>query len=142
MFSKKESKHLRELFWTSFGKSFPIKWMLYQTRLNGIALKFHFDLEKAIVALDVEGVSEEKRLKLWEKLVSLKTLLRADYLPNAKFDEEYPLENGKRVSRIYVEKDGVCIHGKQTWKETMLFLKENMALLEEFLMEYRDILEA
>ena len=31
MYSKEESSKLREEFWTSFGKSFPRKWILYRT---------------------------------------------------------------------------------------------------------------
>ena len=141
MFSKKESKQLREHFWISFSKSFPRKWILYQTRLSGIVLKFHFDLEKAMVALDVEEVTEGRRSELWDKLLSLKALFLSEYVPNAVFDRDFVLENKKVVSRIYVQRDGVCIHDKGTWKETKLFLKEQMELFEAFLRDYFDVLD-
>ena len=45
MFSKIESENLRQEFWTSFGKSFPRKWLLYNTKLKGITFKFQADRE-------------------------------------------------------------------------------------------------
>ncbi|MGB6268291.1 MAG: DUF4268 domain-containing protein, partial [Olleya sp.] len=54
MFSKEESRQIKQLFWTSFGKSFPRKWILYNTKLKGVSFKFYFDNKKALVTLDVE----------------------------------------------------------------------------------------
>ncbi|MEZ2414008.1 DUF4268 domain-containing protein [Muriicola sp. E247] len=140
MFSKKESKLLREQFWISFGKSFPRKWRLYQTGIKGFVLKFHFDLHKAMVSLDIEDLAEEKREALWDKLVSLKSILINDYLPGATYDSAYALENNKRIARIHVQKEGVCIHDKDTWEEAMVFLREKMELMESFFDDYREYL--
>ena len=71
MFSKEESRKLREAFWIAFGKSYPRKWILYNTKLKGVSFKFHFDNKKALVALDLED-SLEHRIKYWEKLLALK----------------------------------------------------------------------
>jgi hypothetical protein len=35
---------------------------------------------------------------------------------------------------------GVSIHNKDTWQQTMEFLKEKMALMEAFFEEYKDYL--
>lgn len=139
MFSKEESRKLREEFWIAFGKSFPRKWLLYKTGIKGVNLKFHFDLKKAMVSLDVEG-DLEQRIENWEKLISLKSIVLEEYLPKAIFEDDYVLENGKEISRIHVEKEGVSINNKNTWQETMIFFYENMSLLEEFFKEYEDIL--
>ena len=40
MFSKDEAALLRKEFWTSFGKSFPRKWLLYNTKIKGFSFKF------------------------------------------------------------------------------------------------------
>lgn len=139
MFSKETSRKLREHFWISFGKSFPRKWILYDTKIKGLALKFHFDLEKAIVALDIEGDLEE-RINNWEKLISVKSILLADYLPSAIFEDTYVLENQKEISRMYIEKPNVCIHDKNTWRDTMVFFNEHMQKLEEFFTDYETVL--
>ena len=101
MFSKEESRQLRALFWTSFGKSFPRKWILYNTKIKGLSFKFYFDKKKAYVTLDVED-DLEQRINCWENLESLKSILQNEYLPEAIFNESFFLENGKEISRIYI----------------------------------------
>lgn len=141
MFSKEESRILRHEFWTSFGKSFPRKWILYDTKIKGFSFKFHFDTKQALVALDLED-DLENRIKYWEKLQSLKTILKDDYLPEAIFEEIYLLDNDKEISRIYVPLNKkVSIHNKNTWRDVMEFFNEHMALFEGFFNDYRDILE-
>ncbi len=141
MFSKEESRQLRQEFWTSFGKSFPRKWILYNTKLKGFNFKFHFDNKKALVVLDLED-DLENRIKYWEKLQTLKSILLDDFLPNAIFDEAYFLDNEKEVSRIYVPlEQKVSIHNKNTWRDVMFFFNKNMNLFEAFFEEYKDIIE-
>ena len=141
MFSKEESREIKELFWTSFGKSFPRKWTLYNTKLKGLSFKFYFDNKKAFVTLDLED-DLENRINYWEKLVSLKSILLDEYLPEAIYDEEYILDNGKEISRIYVPlEQKVSIHNKNTWQEVMVFFNTHMGLFEDFFAEYKDIIE-
>ena len=140
MFSKSASKRLRQDFWISFGKSYPRKWILYDTKIKGLALKFHFDLKNAMVSLDIELSDLEGRIDLWEKLLSIKSILVAEYLPDAIFEDSFVLENQKEISRVYVEKKGVSIHDKNTWRETMEFFNETMLQFEDFFRDYKDIL--
>ena len=141
MFSKEESRILRQEFWTSFGKSFPRKWILYNTKLKGFNFKFHFDTKKALVALDLED-DLEYRIKYWEKLQSLKSIILKDYLPEVIFEDTYLLENGKEVSRIYVPLERkVSIHNKNSWQEVMVFFNETMSLFEAFFLEYKDFID-
>jgi hypothetical protein len=140
MFGKEASRKLREDFWISFGKSFPRKWILYNTKVKDFAFKFHFDTKTAMVSLDLDHHDLEKRIELWEKLLSLKSILKEEYLPDAIFNDSYILENQKEISRIYVILEGVSIHNKDTWQETMVFFNENMLHFESFFEEYEDIL--
>ncbi|MBC3847096.1 DUF4268 domain-containing protein [Winogradskyella echinorum] len=142
MFSKEESRLLRQEFWTSFGKSFPKKWLLYDTKIKGVAFKFHFDTKSALIALDLED-NLENRINCWEKLVALKSILQTDYLPNAIFEEEYFLDNGKEISRIYLPlEQNVSIHNKNTWRDVIEFFNTNMTLFEAFFEEYREIIKS
>ena len=34
MFSKQEAQELKKEFWIAFGKSFPRKWLLYDTKIK------------------------------------------------------------------------------------------------------------
>src|SRR5690606_1980091 len=139
MFSKEESKRLRQEFWISFGKSFPRKWIMYHTKIKDFSFKFHFDTKGAMVSMDIENQDLGKRIELWEKLISLRSTLTDDYLPNIQFNDSVVLENGKEISRIWVSKGQVSIHNKNTWRETMEFLNDNMLQFEEFFKEYNII---
>ena len=140
MFSKEESRQLRQEFWTSFGKSFPKKWLLYDTKIKGVSFKFHFDTKDALIALDLED-DLSNRINCWEKLVALKGILLSEYIPGAIYAEEYYLDNGKEISRIYLPLDQkVSIHNKNTWRDVMEFFATNMTLFEVFFEEYRDII--
>jgi len=142
VFSREESKKIKQLFWTSFGKSFPRKWIKYDTKIKGFSFKFHFDNKKALVALDLED-DLENRINYWEKLGQLKSILLDDFLPDAIFEEEYFLENGKEISRIYVQLDEkVNIHNKNHWQQVMTFFNEKMVAFEAFYFEYEDFIKA
>ncbi len=140
MFSKEESRLMKQEFWTSFGKSFPRKWILYNTKLKGFSFKFHFDNKTAAVVLDVED-DLEYRIKYWEKLEALKNILTTEYLPEAIYHEQYILDNEKEISRILVPLDlKVSIHNKKSWRDVMEFFNKNMRLFEAFFEEYRDVI--
>lgn len=142
MFSKEESRQLRETFWISFGKSFPRKWILYNTKIKGLSFKFYFDTKKALVALDLED-NLENRINCWEKLVALKSILHSDFLSDAIYEEEFYLDNGKDISRIYVPlNEKVSIHNKNTWQSVMEFFNQTMTLFETFFEEYKDIIKS
>lgn len=115
--------------------------MLYDTKLKGLSFKFHFDTKSALVALDLED-DLENRIKFWDKLMSLKSILINDYLPAAVYEEAYILENGKEISRIYIPlNQKVSIHNKNHWQEVMVFFNEKMTLFEAFFEDYKEVIE-
>ena len=140
MYSKVEVKALRQLFWTSFGKSFPRKWTLYNTKIKGLEFKFHFDKKSAMVCLDIDDTIE-RRLELWEKIQSLQAVLLKNYLPNALFEEIYYIDQDKDISRVFVLLEGVSINNKNTWQQTMEFLSLSMNQFESFFEDYNSVLE-
>lgn len=115
--------------------------MLYRTGISGLDLKFHFDVKRAMVCLDLEVPDTERLNYLWERLISLQTILKTEYLPEVTFDPEYLLETNKRIKRIYDQKEGVCIHDKNTWQEAMLFMSNRMSILEDFVVEYSEFID-
>ena len=75
MFSKEEAAKIKKEFWTSFGKSFPRKWILYDTKIKDFAFKFYCDNKKAEVSVDIEMKDEIFRNAYYEKLWSLEGIL-------------------------------------------------------------------
>jgi len=142
MFSKDDSEKLRKEFWTSFGKSFPRKWLLYNTKIKGVAFKFQADRKKASVCLDFENPDEVANLLYFDQLLSLKNLLIENHLPEIIFDDEYLLNNGKVIQRIYVPfEEKFSIHNKNTWQQCYEFFVASMTEFESFYYEYETVIK-
>ncbi|AOW19609.1 DUF4268 domain-containing protein [Urechidicola croceus] len=141
MFSKAESAQIRKEFWTSFGKSFPRKWLLYNTKIKGFSLKFNADRKQASVSIDIEHPDEIANELLYDQLVALKTILTSEFIPEIIYDNEFVLDSGKVIHRIYVKHEKkFSIHNKNTWRDCYEFFVENMSKLELFFYEYEDII--
>ena len=118
MFSKEEAAKIKKEFWTSFGKSFPKKWILYDTKIKDFAFKFYCDNRKAEISIDIEMKDEIFRNAYYEKLWSLEGILEEELKCEVYKDEFYTLENGKVISRFWVEKHGVSIYNNYRDWET------------------------
>lgn len=141
MFSKEESKKLRQEFWISFGKSFPRKWVLYNTKIKDLSFKFHFDRKSAKVSIDIEDPDSEWRAYYFEKWLGLRSLMESE-IEGLEFHPEFEFENGKQIATIYKEIKDVSIHNKETWQETMLFLKETMEKMEAIWFDFEDYIKS
>ena len=143
MFSKEESARIRKEFWTSFGKSFPKKWLLYNTKIKDFSFKFTANTKIALVSLDIESKDDFLNDWYYDKLLSLKTILTNEYLPNIIYDSDYQLENGKLIHRIYTQSPKKFnIHNKNTWQGAFEFFVEKMTAFELFFYEYEDFIKS
>lgn len=133
---------MREEFWTNFGKLYPRKWVLYDTKIKDIQLKFTFTNEVAQVSLDITSPDEIIREYYFEKLQSLQNILLTEYLPDAIYESHYELPEDKTISRVFVEIKRVNIYRKTDWPLVQEFLYDRMDLLERFFLEYRDVIDA
>lgn len=140
MFTKQEAQQLRTEFWIAFGKSFPRKWLLYDTKVKDFSFKFYADKKKAEVSLDIEMKDELFRNAYYEKIWSLEEMLKEEIADFQK-DEFYTLENGKVIARIWVTKENVSVLNKNTWQEIFEFFVEKMTGFENFYFEYEDFIK-
>ena len=147
MYSKDEAKQLREEFWDQFltisrhrrlRKKLPGDWILTRTGVKALNLKFHVDTKVAQVGIDLETRNMDKRLELYEKLESVKKILEEIMGEAMNWELDYLRENGKSVSRIYLELEGIDIYDRNTWPAAHGFMYEKMMKLEDFYREYRD----
>ncbi|MFY0604627.1 MAG: DUF4268 domain-containing protein [Flavobacteriaceae bacterium] len=142
MFSKEEASLLRKEFWTSFGKSFPKKWLLYNTKIKGFSFKFDANRKNAMVCLDIDHPDEVANELLFDQLLALKTLLTNEYLSEVIFDDSFELESGKKIHRIYVlHHKKFSIYNKNSWRECYEFFVESMNSFEDFFFEYEDFIK-
>jgi len=142
MFNKEEAAKIRKDFWTSYGKSFPRKWLLYNTKIKGFSFKFYADNKTAFVTLDIEPNYESKRELLYQQVVTLKTVLEEEYIAEIIFDENYTLDTGKVISRVYVKLDEKFnIYDKNTWGTAFQFFNNNMAKFELWFYQFEDYIK-
>ncbi|AWH86674.1 DUF4268 domain-containing protein [Flavobacterium album] len=138
MFSKAEAQKIKKEFWTAFAEAYPRKWLLYDTKIKDVSFKFYVDNKKAQVMLDIEPKEDEKRIIYFEKIESLKAILHDEFLPDAVLERNFYLENGKAISRIWVELNGISLYNMASWAAIFRFFNINMDAFERFFYEYED----
>jgi hypothetical protein len=142
MYSREETQRLKREFWIAFAEKYPRKWVLYDTKIKDFSFKFYVDNKKAQVLIDIEPRNEDNRIAYFEKLEALKNILEEEFIKDLVFEKNFVLENGKTISRIWVEKLGVSVSNKQYWDEIFDFLNEKMHALEMFFLEYDEFIKA
>lgn len=138
MFSKAEAQKIKKEFWTAFAEAYPRKWLLYDTKIKDVSFKFYVDNKKAQVLLDIEPKDDEKRKIYFEKIESLQSILREEFLPEAILERDHYLETGKAISRVWVELDGISLYNMASWAVIFRFFNISMDAFERFFYEYED----
>lgn len=141
MYSKQENQQLKQEFWITFAEKFPRKWVLYDTKIKDFSFKFYVDNKKAQVMIDIEHRNDEKRFAYFEKLEALKNIIEEEFLQNLVFEKNFALENGKIISRIWVEKLNISVSNRMYWDEIFAFFFEKMNALELFYLEYDEFVK-
>ena len=147
MFSKEESIKMKKDFWVLFDKRTKFhkqlndnkKWILYDTRIKGFALKFDVDKKFASVMFEID-TTDNVRVALFNELLKYESLLSSQLESELIFEQNYLLSNGKIVSRIYTELQGISIHNKKDWGEIFDYFLNDMTILEELFLEIQEIL--
>lgn len=149
MYNREEAKKLRKDFWITFAKRCEIvpelkyrkkKWMLYDTKIGGLDLKFDIDRSEALVMIEVNAKSEERRLQIYEQLEKYRVLIEDGFSDGLEWELCYTLPKGEDVSRVFVRKGDVDIHRQNQWPDIFNFFIDNMLLLERNFLEIRDII--
>ena len=141
MYSKQETQRLKQEFWVAFAARYPRKWVLYDTKIKDFSFKFFVDNTKAQVSIDIEHRNEEKRLAYFGKVAALRNILDNEFIKDLVFQKNHTLENGKTISRIWVEKLDISVSNRKYWDEIFVFFSEKMLAFELFWREYDDFIK-
>lgn len=150
MYNKEEAKAIRLEFWNKLnnrtrrlpGQKGRRKFWIYDnTGIKGLDLRFDVDRQKALVALEINHSSEERRLILYEKLLSCKSIFETGFGEPLTWDYVYEKETGEQVCRVYVQQPA-DIHNQELWPQTMYFLIDAMVRLEKAFLEVKDYLQS
>ena len=141
MYSKQENQKLKQEFWVTFAEKYPRKWVLYDTKIKDFSFKFFVDNTKAQVSIEIEHRNDEKRLAYFEKLVALKNILEEEFIPDLVFQKNHTLENGKTISKIWLEQLGITVSNRISWDSIYDFFYVKMNALELFYLEYDEFIK-
>jgi hypothetical protein len=140
MYTKDELKQLKKEFWEGFGlycSNIPAlekrksKFMLYNTKIRGVELKFDANRDGAFVILEINHSNATKRFELYEKFELYKSIIEEPFHEGLIWDFAYIRECGTEVCRIYTQKFGIDIHKRIQWNEFYQFMSSEMLKLEK-----------
>lgn len=151
MYSKEELKELRLNFWQGF-KSYcetqPVlnykrkRWMLNETQVRGLALRFDVHRENARVIMELQHKNEDRRLKTFEILERYKVVLEEGFENGLVWEFYHKREdNQQEVCRIYTKLENTDWHRQEQWPDIYNFFIKNMLQLEENYLAVKEVLQ-
>jgi hypothetical protein len=150
MYNKDELKQLKKEFWEGFGiycsqvpalKKRKSKFMLYNTKMKGVELKFDATRDGAYVILEINHPDDTKRFELYEQFEAYKVIMEKDFPQGLIWDFAYLRDCGTEVCRIYSHKGGMDIHRRIQWMDFYTFMTGEMLKLEKAFRTVKDVIE-
>ncbi|MDD4969129.1 MAG: DUF4268 domain-containing protein [Paludibacter sp.] len=150
MYSREELKQLKKEFWEGFGiycshvpalKRRKSKFMLYNTKMKGVEMKFDATRKGATVILEINLSNAKQRLEKYEQFVLHKATMEKQFPDGLIWDPAFIRECGTEVSRIYIEKNGIDLHRRIQWMEFYQFMSSEMLKLEKAFKVVKETME-
>ncbi|MDD6210749.1 MAG: DUF4268 domain-containing protein [Bacteroidales bacterium] len=147
MYSKEELKELKRTFWTGFDDYCSLlpefrgkrcRWILYDTKVKGVELKFDATREGAFVILEINHRNEAERLEMYERVEWYKEQLEQGFSGALVWDPFFVRESGQQVARVYCFRGGLDIHRREHWPGFYEYLAANMLKLQENFLRIRE----
>lgn len=150
MYSKEETQQLRKEFWKTFSDytkfysrkiGEPITWMYYKTGIKGLELKFDIEKKAVRVALEVNARSDERRFNIFLELDNYRAILESGINEEIFWDDEFELPEGKIVSRMFIEWEGIKYHNRDNWPKIYKYMAENMYQFQSNFLDIHEIMK-
>ncbi len=150
MYSKEEAKQLKIDFWDGFGryskrlkhiKQQNKKWILYNTGIKHLELKFELQQKLLRVMIEVNHRSENQRLDIFAQLEKYKPIIEEIFGDGLIWDFLYTTETEKEVCRVYVETTEFNFNRQSDWPLMYTYMAQNMIKMELAFMEIKDFIE-
>lgn len=148
MYSKEEARTLRRDFWEGFGnyskrlkhlRQQNKKWILYNTGIKHVELKFELDRNLVRVMLELNHRSESDRLEMFERLEKYGGIIE-EICGDLTWDFLFVLPTGKEVCRVYTQSTEWDFYKRSQWPLLYEFMARNMIRLELAFQEIKDFI--
>jgi len=141
MYSKQEASQLRQEFWTVFGQYMSpihsaegekVNWVNYKTAEKNIVFRMRADNKIASIGIELTHNDKDIQQLYFEQLLQFKNLFSDTVDEQWNWQLHTFDEQGRIISRIYIEKSGVSIYQKKDWPELISFFKPRIIALDTF----------
>lgn len=148
MFSKEEKAALTEKFWLelkhkskqTFGKKHT--WVLQNTGIKGLQLKFELSRSAAFVILQCHSSSAEKREWIYDILQQYHRVIADIATETPIWDKEGACEELADMPSVYYKLEDVDYLQEKYWDTIQDFFVKHMKQLEDAFLEIKDVLKA
>jgi hypothetical protein len=151
LYTKEEASQLRHAFWTTFGQyispqlsseGLRVNWVNYKTGLKYVYFKMDADKKTATISIELSHPDAGIQELFFEQFAEFKNILR-DYLAEEwDWELHHRDDDGKIMSRIYKQIEGVSIFNKNDWPQLISLFKPRIIALDEFWNDVKDGFEA
>ena len=141
MYSKQEASQLRQEFWTAFGQYMSpvlsgegekINWINYKTGEKDIFFRMNADNKKAFIGIELTHKDADIQSLYFEQFQQLKKMLDSALQEKWTWQLHVRNEQGKIISRIYTELNGMNVFKREDWPQLISFFKPRIVALDEF----------
>lgn len=141
MYSREETKKLKEHFWTTFGQYMAavpssdmekINWVNYKTGIKNIFFRMNVTNKNATLMIEMSQPDEGIRHLVFEQLLELKPVFRAALQEEWDWSNVCFDEYGKEVSRVSTSLENVSILKREDWPALISFFKPRIIALDDF----------
>ena len=103
MYTREEMKELKRDFWSGFDefcaqlprfKYRKKKWILYNTKIKGVEMKFDANREGAFVIMEFNHPRESKRMQMMETMAKFRSIVDKHF-PDSVWEYSYQKPCGK-----------------------------------------------
>lgn len=140
MFTKEESRKIKEEFWTAFGVMMKphfsasgnrVNWINYKTEVKDVLFKLTADKKTLSISIQLKHKDEGIRKLYVEQFEEFKSLFHSTLEEEWIWDESNFDEFGKEFSSISISTTG-NVFDKNQWQDMFAFLKTRLIKLDEF----------
>ncbi|WP_181182412.1 DUF4268 domain-containing protein [Sphingobacterium lumbrici] len=141
MYSREETKKLKEHFWTTFGQYMAavpssdmerINWVNYKTGIKNLFFRMDVTNKKATIMIEMSQPDEGIRNLVFEQFLEFKPVFQATLQEEWDWSNVYYDEYGKQISRISISLESVSIFKREDWPALISFFKPRIIALDEF----------
>ena len=141
MYSKQQATRLKQEFWTAFGQHMnpvlsadgeKLNWVNYKTGEKNIAFRMEADNRKASISIELSHKDADIQQLYFEQFRQLQHIFYQSLQGHWTWRLHTTDEEGKLITSISTELEGVSIFKKEDWPSLISFFKTRIMGLDAF----------